>query len=230
MEAAGNLAIVLSKKGNIEEAIRYFKASLRSGHDQTKTLNNLGVLLARAGRVSEAASQFRKVIQIEPSNREARDNLQKLIAPGGMIDQAIDRLESSVEKTSDTSMLCELGNLYKEKGELKKAVKCYEKALYFRSDFSGALEKMALAMAMMGNYERSLSLYKKIVESHPDQAEIYYLIASVYSRQGNTAAAFSWLQMAIEKGYDEWQRIETDPNLENLRNAKLYKTLIERLR
>lgn len=230
MEAAGNLAIALSKKGNIEEAIRYFKASLRSGHDQTKTLNNLGVLLARAGRVSEAALQFRKVIQIEPSNREARHNLQKLKAPGGMIDQAIDRLESSVEKMSDTSMLCELGNLYKEKGELQKAVKCYEKALCFRSDFSGALEKMALAMAMMGNYERSLSLYKKIVERHPDQAEIYYLIASVYSRQGNTAAAFSWLQMAVEKGFDGWQRIETDPNLENLRNIKLYKTLIERLR
>ncbi len=229
IEAANNLAIALSKKGNIDEAIRYFTASLRLDSGQTKSYNNLGVLLFRKGRVSEAASHFRKALQIAPDNRAAHHNLQKLMAPEGGIDQAIDRLEGSIEKTPGASVLYELGNLHKEKGELEKAITWYEKVLELRPEFDNALEKTALVRAMMGDYDHALSMYKKIVQRHPDRAEIYYAIASVYARQGKIAPAFSWLRRAVEKGYDERQRIEIDPNLENLRNTDLYQTFIEGL-
>jgi tetratricopeptide (TPR) repeat protein len=82
---------------------------------------------------------------------------------------------------------------------------------------------------MMGDYDYALSMYKGIVQRHPNRAEIYYAIASVYARQGKIAPAFSWLRRAVEKGYDERERIETDPNLANLRNTDLYQTFIEGL-
>jgi len=57
---------------------------------------------------------------------------------------------------------------------------------------------------------------KKISKSKP---EIDYNIACLYARQGNIEKSIYWLKQAVQSGYSRWDSIESDKDLEVIRNT-----------
>jgi tetratricopeptide (TPR) repeat protein len=221
-----NLSDLLSKKGKNGD-VRYFNLAQKFGRDSSEIHNNIGVFLARSGKVDEAVARFRLALQKNPDCRSARYNLQRMIAPGGMVDQAIDQLEKAAKKSHNEFVFYRLGNLYREKDELEKARTYYETALSIHPDYIEALDKLALVYSRMGQYDTAISLYKKLVQMIPNQAPLYYAVASLSARQGREGQALSWLQDAIEKGYNNQNRISADKNFDAIRNTDRYQNIIK---
>ena len=113
----------------------------------------------------------------------------------------------------------ELGFLYKEKGDFKRARERLQQSIRLNPDSVEAMQQLALVHAMMGHYEDAISVYKEIISRHPQESFPYYAIASVFSMKNETDKALGWLQKAVDRGFSDWHRLDTDPNLENLRNA-----------
>ena len=124
-------------------------------------------------------------------------------------------------------MYYRLGNLYKSKGEKDKAIDQYEKALAIKPQFIDALHSLAITYAMQGEYENGLRLLKGLIKRQPDRTETYYLVASIYARQQHVEKSIHWLKQALKRGYDDWGRMKTDSNLENLRSLPEYQMLIK---
>ena len=51
------------------------------------------------------------------------------------------------------------------------------------------------------NYKKSIEYFKQILHITNDSKNLYYNIACLYSKMGETDEAISWLKKAIGKGY-----------------------------
>lgn len=68
-----------ARKGNLDDAIEYYKRALELDPENTKVHNNIGVAYAKKGMLDEAVSSFSTALKIEPDNVDARNNLDKAL-------------------------------------------------------------------------------------------------------------------------------------------------------
>jgi tetratricopeptide (TPR) repeat protein len=70
----------------------------------------------------------------------------------------------------------------------------------------------------MGRKPEAIEQYKFVVDHDPGYNPILsYNIACYYSLAGRTELAMEWLEKAIKHGYNNWELIQSDPDLQNLR-------------
>ncbi|CAC9463219.1 hypothetical protein [uncultured Gammaproteobacteria bacterium] len=85
------------------------------------------------------------------------------------------------EKTAEEYLL--EGNQSYHKGEFKKAIEAYKKAIDIKPD-EEAYYNMGLAYTMLNekvNFEEVIKAYKKAIEINPDKDEAYYNMGGVYT-------------------------------------------------
>ena len=126
----------------------------------------------------------------------------------------------------DPALHYRLGKLYERKGDLDAAIDQYQKTLSIQPAHSQALSSLAVVYALREEYEKSVSIFKKIIRLRPDNSGADYNIACLYARQNMIEESIDWLKRAIEKGYNRWDLIKTDKDLESIRDSSYYKELV----
>lgn len=76
-------------------------------------------------------------------------------------------------------------------------------------------------------YNSAISDFIKVVEMEPGNVEAYYCIASTASLAFKKEYAITWLQKAFEAGFNDFQKISEDPDLDNIRKSKEFSDLIK---
>ncbi len=74
-EAALRHAVELHQSGDVDGAIREYRAFLKTSPDNVMARSNLGAALARAGRYDEAIAEYRLALDQQPDNLPIRLNL-----------------------------------------------------------------------------------------------------------------------------------------------------------
>jgi tetratricopeptide (TPR) repeat protein len=85
-----------------------------------------------------------------------------------------------------------------------------------------------MAHTLSRQYDQALEVFQKLITLQPDNAAGYYNVAVLYALQNNVSESLAWLNKAIAKGYDNWDLIKTDKDLENIRNSEGYRELVKR--
>jgi len=70
-----NLGLALLERGEIQQAMKYFRRALTNKADNPKTHLNLGLAFVRMGRFPDAIRHFRSAIRMKPDYADAHDNL-----------------------------------------------------------------------------------------------------------------------------------------------------------
>ena len=110
----------------------------------------------------------------------------------------------------------QLAERFYDIGSWDEAIEQYEKALSLDPSLAAALNNMGLAHKRKRQYGRALDTFLRIIERWPENAAVAsYNIACAYSLQNNADASLKWLQRAVDHGYTKWDRIKTDPDLDN---------------
>jgi tetratricopeptide (TPR) repeat protein len=228
-EAHNNLGGQLLQEGKIDEALRHFNAALKTNPDLAETHNNVGIIMIHKGRTNEAIFHFQEAVRINPEYEPAQDNLKKALAiQQKQMDTEADRIQTALEKNPDDPQLnYELGNLYLSQGELNKAIGQFQKTLSIQPNFPQALNNLAMAHTIGRQYDQALEVFQNLVALQPDNATNYYNVAVLYALQNNVSESLAWLKKAAAKGYDNWDLIKTDKDLENIRHSEGYKALVE---
>jgi len=144
------------------------------------------------------------------------------------MDTEADRIQAALQNDPDDPVLLyESGNLFLNRKDLTGAINQYEKVLSIQPNFPEALNNLALAYAVGGQTERALAAFQKLIVLQPDNATNYYNVAVLYALQNKVSESLAWLNKAIAKGYDNWDLIKTDKDLENIRNSEGYRELIK---
>ena len=77
-------------------------------------------------------------------------------------------------------------------------------------------------------FNSAISDFIKVVELEPENIDMYYTIASTAALAYNKEYALLWLQKALEAGFNDVQRIASDPSLNNIRNSREFKDLMDK--
>lgn len=86
------------------------------------------------------------------------------------------------------------------------------------------------AYTAMGKYEEGLQIDLRLKKIRPYDPTVHYNLACSYSLLEKVNLSIAALSKAIELGYDDLEHIENDTDLDNLRDEKGYKILVNKLR
>ncbi len=187
----------------------------------------MGLALMQKGKLEEAILHFRKAAKYQTrlpgcskKSKVSGVNLWKdPQSVAGMRDSMnFDHQDPEI----DLKML----ELLEKKKKLDQAVTQFSKALSLQPGFT-SLDRndIEIVIDIKKKYEEKLTLFHKIIERWPDKAEAYYHIACIYARGDRIHDSIKWLNQAIQKGFNRWDLLKTDSDLNTIRDSKEFQML-----
>ncbi|GAB2286968.1 uroporphyrin-III C-methyltransferase [Dionaea muscipula] len=88
-----------------------------------------------------------------------------------------------------------------------------------------------LRLYSTGKYDEALERFESVLGLKPttDEASVAsYNVACCYSKLNQIQAGLSALEDALKAGYEDYKRIRTDPDLENIRKSEEFEPLMKR--
>ena len=88
------------------------------------------------------------------------------------------------------------------------------------------LIKLGDLYTRQGHFEKGLSIDRRLVGICPGEPTFHYNLACSLSLIGKLDEALSSLRTAIERGYDDWEHLARDEDLEQLRKLEAFDRLV----
>lgn len=115
------------------------------------------------------------------------------------------------------------GNKSFKEGQYDEAISNYKKALHHNKAFKEAAINLSTAYMKTLNFDEALETLKVGIALDSTNPHIHYNYACYYSLIGQPKASMEKLQEAIRLGFTNFKQIETDPDLEKLRQSPEFK-------
>jgi Flp pilus assembly protein TadD len=146
------------------------------------------------------------------------------------LDEAEEQLTRGLDLSPDNpSILAALGQINQQRQRFAEAVFYYKRALALAPDDPRCLNQLAILLAADGRFDEAAAVLEKLGQLLPASPTVSYNLACLYGRRDQPDKAIGHLQKALEKGYDDWQTLRSDPDLESIRQTPFYINLINSL-
>jgi tetratricopeptide (TPR) repeat protein len=181
--AHNNLGIVLSQKGEIDEAIAHYRTTLEMRPDFSDANYNLGNALLQRGEIDEAILHCQKAVMVQPFDPDAQVALGNALFQKGLVDDAIVHYEKALALRPHYVIAhYSLSTALLRKGEPDAAISHCRAALSIQPEHAEARINLAVALDQKGqiadaivNYEKALAISP---QSIPAQNNLAWLLAT----------------------------------------------------
>jgi len=112
-------------------------------------------------------------------------------------------------------------------GQLDFDIDFFERLLVRKQDSVEVLRILAELVSRKGNLTRAVELDARLVELLPKDFLARYNLACSLARAGRPDESIESLARAILLGYDDLAHMESDPDLESLRNHPDFRALLD---
>ena len=140
-----------------------------------------------------------------------------------------DARNASPERGEESRLLTE-GAAYLAQGRFEKARKLFRAVVLRDPHRAEAYNGVGVTFYARGDLDEALAWYKRALEADPRFGDAYYNLACVYALQGHHALAFRYLRLAALNHYSERAQLESDPDLESLRQEPQWAEILEQVR
>jgi len=144
----------------------------------------------------------------------------------GQLDEAKDFYQRSIDLVEHNTLAHNnLGMVAMKQNQPDEALRHFQDAVKADPNNWDARVNLGIVLWQMGRKEEAIEHYREVVKHEPGfNPALCYNIACYYATRGQTAQGLEWLQRAIESGYDKWDLIRTDPDLDSLRDMPGFPT------
>ena len=217
---------ILFSQDNYQKALKYFNSVLSLNPSSAEAFQYSGTIFLKQKQIGNALEAFKNALIHDPENKEARQLIQQIDAKLAAAEQAI--LQKIKNGPDNPGLHLQLGKIYQAQNLNTSAVEQFKLAITRHPESIGidALYALAALHADQGHYETAISWMKQAISLQPLQPAHYYNIACLYARQDIPDKALIWLKKALDRGYSNWNHIQTDADLESIRNTKEFRKLI----
>lgn len=111
---------------------------------------------------------------------------------------------------------------------INNAIAEYPNAINKDPNYAEAYAGRAGAYMQQGKNNKALDDLKKAKEIKPDSASIRYNLACVHSLMGNTDYGLDELDAALDKGFNDYDSLRKDPDINNLRKKAEFQKILEK--
>jgi tetratricopeptide (TPR) repeat protein len=187
-----------SRPPRLEDAIRYYTASVALRPQSPGAHVNLGCALADKGRLEEAIAEYREALRIKKDYAEAHNNLGTVLHDKGRLDEAIAAYREALRLKKDyPEAHNNLGNALTGKGQLDEAIAECREAIRIKKDFREAHSNLGLALARQGHLEEAIAELREAIRLKKDYAEVHGVLGNALADKGQLDEAVAEYQEAI---------------------------------
>ncbi len=121
-----------------------------------------------------------------------------------------------------------LGDLFVGTGQYDSAIVYYKKVIDLKPGYARGFNKLGIAYQHLKNYTEAIENFDKAFTIDTNSAEAYYNLACVYSINKDEANCLKYLNKTLNLGYKDISQLTDNQYLDNVRNSKGFKKLIEK--
>jgi tetratricopeptide (TPR) repeat protein len=224
-----NLSNVYHKSGEYEKAIEFGKKAIEVNPDFASAYHNLAWAYKANEDYDKTETYFLKAIEIDSGFVEA------IVDLGNLYEYHFkDYLKAEKVYRNAIVINPDYFNSYMDIGWLFYRLKRYDeaesmmvKSIQLEPQNDQAIMNLGILYHVKQEYEEARKLYLKIIEINTSSVWAYYNLACINALEGKPEKAIEWLEVAFQNGFDDLKSIETDSDLDSIRNSPKYKDLIK---
>ena len=110
----------------------------------------------------------------------------------------------------------------KERKQLLFEISFFKKLIDEQPNYVDALVPLGNAYTRLGMYNQGLEIDQQLLKLRPNDPVVWYNLACSWSLLEKITESFAALTKAIELGYQNFNYMDEDPDLGNLRKDKRY--------
>jgi len=170
--ALNNLGGTLLEKGQINEAIAYYRQALEIKPDVAQVQGNLGNALVRQGQVEEAMTYLQKALQLDPAYSEGFNYMGNAFMKKGQTAEAISYYQKAVQlNTSYADAHNNLGAAFWRDGQLDEAIAHYREAVAIKPESAEMQFNLGNALARKGSWADAITCYQAALRTERDSVK-----------------------------------------------------------
>lgn len=193
--AFNNLGIVLSQKGEIDQAIAHYQKTLEMEPDFADAEYNLGNALVEKNEIDNAIIHCQRAVGLRPNDPEVQLALGNALLRKGMVEEAITHYEKAVAlRPYYFAGHYNLSSALLEKGDVDAAIFHCRAALSIQPEHGDTYVNLGLALLEKGQVADAITQYEKALQVAPAsisaQTNLAWLLATCPDaslRNGNKA-------------------------------------------
>lgn len=114
-----------------------------------------------------------------------------------------------------------------ESSQLDFEIDFFEAILSVEPEYVDVLRCQGELLTRKGLHDRAVEVDRRLVRLQPDDCVVHYNFACSLAQGNQLGEALAELRKAFERGYDDFTYLETDSDLENLREQPGFKALLK---
>lgn len=184
------------------------------------------IWLARLYRLhnepEKAEGILRALLKDDPENDSGVEQLTQLLLDQNNAEEAIQLLNGLIAHSPSATLYDHLGDAYTQTHDFAKAEAAYEKAVDMDPSELSHLRGLGQALLSEEKYPEALSVYQKLSEMLPDDADTYLRIAQIYRElhqldkaEENLVKARQFAPGSLEVMYNEAMIYESQGRFED---------------
>jgi superkiller protein 3 len=176
--AYNNLGFLLDQRGQVDEALTYFRRAVEIQPDYAVAQNNLGNALSRTGHLQEAIGHYREALRLEPDDVPFHSNLGTALARTGHLQEAMEQFREALRLAPDDAAAhYKLGNALLLTGQLQEAIEQYQEVLRLKPDDVMTHGSLGVALAQTGQLQEAIVQFQMVLQIQPDNVRAQYRLA-----------------------------------------------------
>jgi serine/threonine protein kinase len=195
----------------------------------------LGIAYVNKKMPEEALEAGRKAIDLDPNNYIAYWILGRIYHMSDQDNLAIDVYKKCIELNPEFySAHGDLYYAYEKVGEKEKSAEAFQNVLKVlpryldnHPDDGRAHMILAIFLAQAGKIEEAKKEAEKAINLNPTDPLMHYNSACFYAQIGEKRLSLDSIRNAIASGYQNYEWMKRDPDLDSLRNEPEYIELIK---
>ena len=186
--AHNNLGIVLSQKGEIDEAIAHYRKTLEMSPDFADADYNLGNALLQKGEIDAAILHCQRAVTIQPNDPEAQVALGNALLQKGLIDESIVHYQKALAiRPYYVTAHYNVSSAFLKKGEIDEAIFHCQAALSVQPEHADAHTNLAAALVQKGEIANAIEQYEKALQIAPRSVPALNNLAWIFATYSDPA-------------------------------------------
>lgn len=211
-------ALTLHYNKEFEKAELYYRKAIQAGYTSGVVYLNFGSLLVQMGKMTESIVYFNKTLDYNWMPPSLFNNFSVVHIRQERLSDSVRYLDEAIRKEPSFSEAHNnLGVSLSKQGRFADAEKQFRKAIELKPLYVNAMNNLGLLMVQQEKFNEALDHFFNAVHISPDNPNIDYFIATTYALQNDSKNAASWMQKAIDKGFDRFNMMHNDIAFSNLK-------------
>lgn len=226
-----NLAKTLKWAGKKEEARVALQRAASAMDDNPEVHKLLGSYLLDDGANDKAISEYQRAVELSGNDPEMIFALATACFHAGRKAKAADTYRKLIEGHDNLpEAYGNLAAIYLEQGKVKDALEVIRPGMKKNPDSASLMGQYGLALAMSGQISEAIPWTLKAIQAEPGDPNQYYNLAGMYALSGNVSDSLRYLDLAVQKGYANPEKMAKDEVFRSVRDLPGFKRILQRLR